>query len=42
MARKQICIFIEEDLIKKGKIKAIKEDKTISDFIEEKIREWVK
>ena len=41
MSRKQICINIEEDIIEKSKIKAIKKKTTISDFVEEKLKEWV-
>ena len=40
--RKKLTTYIEEDLIKKIKIKAIEEGKSVADILNELIEEYLK
>ena len=42
MAKKNLHITLDEELLKKARIKCVKEDRTLSQAITRLLREWVK
>ncbi len=41
MKKEQICLLIDNKVLEKARIKAIKEKTKISYFVEEELRKWV-